>query len=296
MAPTFDSFRPRPAHAGLHHARSRAAWLLSTPIAACLLLGCGPKAEAVGGEIGEQVEQAIASGTEGFDHATWNALLATTVVDGFVDYAQMRQRRGELDSYLERIASVELAALSRDHLMALLINAYNAYTVTSILDHPGVESIRDIDGVWKVRLHRVGGFEVTLDDIEHGLLRPYFEDPRIHVAVNCASWSCPPLPPWAFDGARLDAQLEEWTRAFFADPENATMRDGKLWLSRILDWYGGDFTAPDAQPRADTLAAFVVIYAPTPLRAAIEEAGGDPPIEFFEYDWSLNDAARLRRP
>jgi hypothetical protein len=261
-----------------------------------LLLGCGPRAEAVGGEIGDRVEQALATGTQAFDHSTWNTLLADTVTDGFVDYAVMRERRAELDRYLGRIAEAELGALSRDHLMALLINAYNAYTVASILDHPDVESIREIDGVWKERKHRVGGFEVTLDEIEHGLLRPYFKDPRVHVAVNCASWSCPPLPAWAFDGERLDAQLEEWTRAFFADPDYATLRDGKLWLSRILDWYGGDFTAPDAEPRADTLAGFVARYAAEPLRTAIEEAGGNPPIEFFEYDWSLNDAARLRRP
>jgi hypothetical protein len=261
-----------------------------------LLLGCGPRARAVGGEIGDRVEQALATGTQSFDHATWDALLADTVTDGFVDYAVMRERRAELDRYLGRIAEAELGTLSRDHLMALLINAYNAYTVASILDHPGVESIREIDGVWKERKHPVGGFEVTLDEIEHGLLRPYFKDPRVHVAVNCASWSCPPLPPWAFDGERLDAQLEEWTRAFFADPDYATLRDGRLWLSRILDWYGGDFTAPGAEPRADTLAGFVARYAPESLRSAIEEAGGNPPVEFFEYDWSLNDAARLRRP
>ena len=267
-------------------------------LASLLLYACGPGAEAVGGEVGDQVERAIASGTESFDHSDWQGLLDATVVDGFMDYAEMAERRGELDRYLERIGAADLGALTGDHLKALLINAYNAYTVVSILDHPGVESIREIDGVWKERRHRVGGFEVTLDEIEHGLLRPYFRDPRIHFVLNCAAWSCPPLPPFAFDGeeGRLDGTLEVQTGLFFADPEYATMRGDKLWLSRILDWYGGDFTAPDAEPRAETLAGFVARYAPASLRDAIEEAGGDPPIEFFEYDWSLNDAARLRAP
>jgi len=273
-------------------------------LAGLLLLSCAPAATPAGGEIGDQVERALASGAGSFEHDAWNRLLADTVVDGFIDYEAVRARRDELDAYLERIGSAELSELSRDQLMALLINAYNAYTVASILDHPGVESIREIDGVWKERTHRVGGFDATLDTLEHGLLRPYFQDPRIHFAVNCAAWSCPPLPPWAFAGDRLDAQLEEWARVFFADPDNASVRDGKLWLSRILDWYGGDFTAAESEPRADTVAAFVARYAPERVRVFVEkhveehveEQGGGPPVEFFEYDWSLNDAARLRPP
>jgi hypothetical protein len=285
------SFR-RALHRALHRALAVSALLLTS----CALVTCAPQAAPVGGEVGDHVERALASGTASFDHDAWDRLLADTVLDGFIDYAAVRARRAELDGYLERIGSAALHELSRDELKALLINAYNAYTVASILDHEGVTSIREIDGVWQERVHLVGGFDLTLDTIEHGLLRPYFQDPRIHVAVNCAAWSCPPLPPWAFRGDRLDAQLEEWTRAFFADPDNATVRDGKLWLSRILDWYGGDFTAPEAAPRADTLAGFVARYAPESIAAFVQERAGAPEVAFLEYDWSLNDAARLRPP
>lgn len=270
--------------------RARPSIALLTLVAAC----AAPAAERATGPLADEIERAIATGTASFDHDAWDGLLAGGTRDGLVDYGYMAAHAAELDAYLDSLAAADLAALSGPELEALLINAYNALTVRAILDHPEVSSIREIDGVWKERTHRVGGFDLTLDEIEHGLLRPYFHDPRVHVAVNCASWSCPPLPPWAFDGDRLDAQLEEWTGRFFADPEHAVVRDGKLWLSRILDWYGGDFTAPDAAPRADTLARFVARYASDGVAAFVEEKGGDPPIEFFEYDWSLNDAARLR--
>jgi hypothetical protein len=207
-----------------------------------------------------------------------------------VDYQAFEQRREQLETYLQRVAEVDLGTLRRDHLMALLINAYNAYTVQSILDHPGVSSIRDIPGVWDTRTHLVGGNEVTLDNIEHNLLRPFFKDPRIHVAVNCASMSCAPLPPWAFDGARLEEQLDQWTRAFFADPKYLAVRDGSLFVSRLLDWYGGDFVAEGWKPRGNTLPEFIRQFAPLDVVEFLDAEGGDPDVEFFEYDWSLNQA------
>ena len=106
------------------------------------------------------------------------------------------------------MAAADLSTLAPAHLKALLINAYNALTVRTILDHPQVQSIRDIDGAWETLRHRVGGFDLTLDGLEHNLLRPFFKDPRIHFAVNCASRSCAPLPGWAYSGTDLEQQLE----------------------------------------------------------------------------------------
>lgn len=258
-----------------------------------LAASCAPRAEPAKGPIGEQVQAAIAAGTESFDHSSFDALLADGVRDGLVDYEVFAQRREQLQSYLDDVAAADLETLHRDHLMALLINAYNAYTIESILDHPGVASIKEIDGVWDTRTHRVGGSEVTLDNLEHNLLRPYFKDPRIHVAVNCASMSCAPLPTWAFDGNQLEAQLDEWTRAFFSNPSYLTVaEDGStLRVSRLLDWYGADFTAEGWAPRADTLAGFLHQYAPPEVVAVIDAEDGDPDITFFDYDWSLNRAA-----
>jgi hypothetical protein len=238
------------------------------------------------------VQAAIESGTGRFDSSAWGDLLAAATSDGLIDYETMANRRGELDAYLGSVAEADLSKLSRDHLMALLINAYNAYTVTSILDHPDVDSIRQIDGVWDKATHRVGGFDLTLDNIEHNLLRPYFKDPRIHVAVNCASMSCAPLPPWAFDGDRLDQQLEEWTRDFFRNPKYLTLdsEEGVLRTSSLLDWYGEDFTKPDANPRADTLAGFIARFSTDEVRKFVEARAGKPEIRFLEYDWSLNQS------
>ena len=168
---------------------------------------------------------------------------------------------------------MNLSKLAPAELEALLINAYNAITVASILAHPGVTTIRDIDGVWDEAEHRVGGFEVTLDDIEHTLLRPFFRDPRIHFAVNCASASCAPLPRWAFDGATLDRQLDERARLFLSDPRNVRLEGGTLMLSRYFDWYGGDFTAEGWKPRAATIPEFVALYS-TPEVAARIRVGG----------------------
>lgn len=264
---------------------------LALPLVILLLIGaCAPASKPAEGPIGDQIQAAIESGTGTFDHTDFSALLGEGVVDGLVDYEVFDDSRAQLDAYLDRVANANLASLSRDHLMALLINAYNAYTIASILDHPGIESIRDIDGVWDTRTHPLGGFDVTLDTMEHNLLRPYFKDPRIHFAVNCASQSCAPLPPWAFDGDRLEQQLSQWTRETLADPKYLEVDGDRLLVTRLLSWYGDDFTQEGWAPRADTLAEFLAEWGPPNVRDTVEAAEGDPPIAFKEYDWALNDA------
>ena len=250
--------------------------------------GCAaPGAEQATGAIAEAVERALGRGTGSFDHSDWDGLLREGTADGLVDYAFMGRHRAELDAYAERLAEADLGALGRDELMALLINAYNALTVVAILDHAGVASIREIDGVWTELEWTVGGHALTLDNIEHNVLRPFFRDPRIHFVVNCASLSCAPLPRWAYTGPELEAQLEERSRAFLTDPDNVSLVDGKLRLSRYFDWYGSDFTEAGWEPRAESIPVFIAGYADEDVRAAIE---ADPGItfEFADYDWSLN--------
>ena len=253
------------------------------------LVGCSaPPSRPAGGAIEEKILAAIASGEGRFDHSAWDRLLADGTVDGRVDYEIMASRRDELDAYLDAVAEADLATLAAAELEALLINAYNALTVRSILDHPGVSSIREIDGVWKKRRHQVGGFDLTLDEIEHNLLRPYFKDPRIHFAVNCASASCAPLPPWAFTGEGLEEQLEERSAAFLTDPGNVRIEDGKLALSSYFTWYGGDFVATDWSPRAETAPLFVARYSTDEVAEFIRAAEGEPIVVYLDYDWSLN--------
>jgi hypothetical protein len=256
-----------------------------------LLAGCGgPAPRRATGDLARAVEASLDSGRERFEHHEWDRLLAGGARDGLVDYRFMGERRAELDGYLARVSGARIDRLAPGHLEALLINAYNALTVRSILDHQGVASIREIPGVWSAATHRVGGFELTLDDIEHRILRPFFRDPRVHFALNCASRSCAPLPPWAFAGDRIEEQLEERARAFLADPKNVRVEGGRLRLSRYFDWYGDDFVAPGWRGAAPSIAAFVAAYAAPEVRRFIAERGGKPPIEFIEYDWSLNSS------
>ncbi len=254
---------------------------------ATLMVACGPVSKPATGEVADAVSASIASGTEGFDHSAWDAMMVAGTNGGLVDYGYFRGHDDELKSYLASLAEADLASLLPDHLMALLINAYNAYTVQSILDHPDTVSIKDIDGVWDTRLHRVGGFELTLDNMEHNLLRPFFKDPRIHVAVNCASQSCAPLPPWAFDGDLLEDQLEEWTTNFFNDPKYTRLEGDALLVSKLLDWYGGDFVAEGWTPREDTLAEFIKKYATGDVLDFLNSTP-QPKIAFLDYDWGLN--------
>ena len=268
---------------------------LAALIALAALPACGaPRSKAASGPIASRIEASIDGGTESFDHDDWNRLLAGGVDErGFVDYPFFQDRRADLDRYLEAVAEVELSTLEGGQLKTLLINAYNALTVASILDHPSVVTIRDIDGVWDRARHRVGGFDVTLDEIEHTLLRPFFRDPRIHFAVNCAAASCAPLPRWAFAGDSLDRQLEERARQFLSNPANVRIEGSTVLLSSYFDWYGGDFVAADWKPRADTVLGFVALYATEEVAARLRS--GEPfSTAFLEYDWSLNAAVPPR--
>ncbi|HEU4403105.1 MAG TPA: DUF547 domain-containing protein [Candidatus Polarisedimenticolia bacterium] len=261
------------------------------------MVGCGaPRASRATGAVGHAVETALASGTGRIDHAAWDRLLAAGTRQGLVDYEFMRAHRADLDSYLEHVATAPLDRLAPGHLEALLINAYNALTVRSILDNPGVTSIKEIAGVWTEKRHRVGGFDLTLDDLEHRILRPYFRDPRIHFAVNCASRSCAPLPSWAYDGARIDAQLEERAKSFLSDPINARVEGDALHLSKYFDWYGSDFVAAGWRGSTRTIALYVARYAPADVAAFIDSRKGAPRLVFEEYDWSLNAAPPSAAP
>jgi len=252
------------------------------------LVGCGaPASERATGAVAAEVERSLASGAGTFDHSIWHDLLENGARDGFVDYAYMASRIEELSEYLAAVGSVDLAGLAADESKALLINAYNALTVLSILENPTVSSIREIDGVWTDVAWEVGGHLLTLDNLEHNLLRPFFRDPRIHFAVNCASHSCAPLPRWAYTGADLEAQLEERSRAFLTDEANVRVVDGGLAVSRYFDWYGADFTAEGWEPRAESIAAFIAEYSTDEVRVAVE-ADPDITLAFNDYDWELN--------
>ncbi|MEE4362210.1 MAG: DUF547 domain-containing protein [Pseudomonadales bacterium] len=191
-----------------------------------------------------------------------------------------------LDAWLEQSQAKGPTGLSRDAQMAYWINLYNALTVRLILSHPDVESIREIKaglfsiGPWSMPLARVEGRDLSLDDIEHRILRPLFKDPRIHFAVNCASLGCPNLSAEAFRADTLDAQLDAGTRAYLTHPRGLRLENGRLRLSSIFDWYREDF--PEGRP---AFMAWLADYAPASVAARVRTYSGRIT---HDYDWTLN--------
>ncbi len=265
--------------------------------AALWLGGCtAPKAVPIEGQIAERIRQGIENGRGYFDHAGFDSLVRQFArpAEGRFDYAGLKEREADLDRYLGDIARADLAFLSRNALLALFINAYNAYTLRSVLqtmtpDRPeGIGSIRDIPDVFEAVVHEVGGFTLSLDNIEHNILRPVFKDPRIHFAVNCASVGCPPLHDAAFIGEDIEAQLEAVTQRVLTSPEYVRVEGERLWLTSILDWYGSDFVTAGYRGAAESLAGYVQRRARREVREFIEMNAGRVRISFIPYDWSLN--------
>jgi len=255
--------------------------------------GAAPAAKALQGPAADEIRSGIASGSGIVDHSAWEALLSRRVdARGGVDYLGLRGERPKLEAYLARLAGAKLPSLGRDQLLALFINAYNACTIRVVLDgsRDGTlpASIRDLRDPWGRKSCTVGGHLLSLDEIEHGIVRPFFKDARVHAALNCAARSCPALAPWAYQGERVMGQLEDRMNAMVNSPAQVRVEKNALRVSKILDWYGGDFVAPDFAEHAPTLVDYLLRHARPELRRAIEGLGPRPRVEFLDYDWSLN--------
>lgn len=229
---------------------------------------------------------AEASGDATFDHSLIDSVLKQHV-DGLgrVDYAALKADPSRLDAYIASLAQVDLDTLGRDERLALLINAYNAFTLRLIVDHYPVASIKDIPIAdrWDAQRWNVGGNTWSLNDIEHEQIRPNFVEPRIHFALVCAARGCPPLINRAYEAATLDAQLESATQSVHQQPTWLQYTPGAatIRLTALYNWYGGDFE----QVAGDVLR-YVARYS-ADLRASLD-AGRRPRVEFLDYDWSLN--------
>jgi hypothetical protein len=230
---------------------------------------------------------------------------------GLVNYKELKQDRALLDEYTASLAALDPAAreaMSNPEKIALWINAYNALTLKTIVDHYPIESrgliaglrfpdesIRQIPGVWAKLEHVVMGQPLTLDHIEHRILRERFHEPRIHMALVCAAMSCPPLRAEPFAADRLDEQFADQTRRFLADPRRFRIdRDnGVVHLSSIFEWFAEDF------PAAGPAGAFA--KHSKAVRGVLEFLAGhlnrddarylreaDFRIQSLDYDWSLN--------
>lgn len=247
------------------------------------------------------------------DHQLWDRVLEMHVKDGLVNYRAIKENPQQLNQYLMQIAEVtqkELTGLPAPAQIAFYINAYNAITVKRITDHyppqkkgllnllnPDV-SIKNISGVWDKIKNRVAGELLTLDDIEHKILRKKFKEPRVHMALVCASMSCPALPVRAFTARDLEDQLDKSSREFLTDKSrNRPCVDcPEVSLSKIFSWYGDDFVGvykPSQHliKRHGNKEASVITFIAPYYNEGIKNylLKGDYDIDFLDYDWSLNE-------
>ena len=234
------------------------------------------------------------------DHTTLdsflrNYLVAPTRVEAphygaaLIRYSEVSPAdKDALIAYIDRLQSVQVTGLSQDEQLAFWINLYNAQTIRVILDNYPVDSIRsiksspfDIKGPWNDKDLMVEGEAISLDNIENRIVRPIFDDPRIHYALNCAAIGCPSLRGQAFKRVGLDAALDTQARAFINNPRAIQIEDGKITASRIFLWYENDYGGSES-----TVLDHIRQYANPDLRRSLE---GVSKIDAYEYDWALNE-------
>ena len=210
-------------------------------------------------------------------HKAWDVLLQKYVDNaGNVDYGAFNNSKAELSAYLEVLANNDPQSdWSKNEKLAYYINLYNAATVKLILDNYPTKSIKDIKKPWGKDIVKIGEDLVSLGYIEHKVLRK-MNEPRIHFAINCASYSCPKLVNKAFTAAGMEQQLEAATKDFVNDTTRNQFTPEEAKLSEIFKWYKGDFTDKG------TLKEYINTYLTTPMTANTK-------IKYLKYNWNLNE-------
>jgi hypothetical protein len=222
------------------------------------------------------------------DHSAYDRLLKKYVsAKGFVNYKGLKADEAAFNQYLAQISKNPPAAnASKPEQMAFWINAYNAFTLRLILDHYPLKSIKDIGSKikiplvntpWAVRFFSIGSERMSLDNIEHGILRKKFDDPRVHFALVCASISCPALRNEAYTAAKLESQLDDQGHDFLNNPAKNNISKSNAQLSRYFEWYRSDWTS-----NKQSVVSWVNKYSVTKIDAKT-------PISYLEYNWNLNE-------
>lgn len=231
-------------------------------------------------------------------HFGYYEILRKNVIGGKVDYHRLKAKsRPVLESYLHDLATEDLKGpvwerASRDAKLAFWLNAYNACVISGVIErYPDIKSVQDIPGFFDDKRWLVAGKKRSLNEMENEIIRPDFEEPRVHFVLVCAAQSCPPLQPYAMLGTQLQRDLERITRQVINDDRYVQIdpKTKKLRLTRIMSWYKQDFV--DAY---GPLEAFLMRYLEEPARSQL--AAGEYTIEFMEYDWALNDAGGSPTP
>jgi uncharacterized protein DUF547 len=232
------------------------------------------------------------SGNHAPDHSSWTAILQDYAYqNGMVDYAGLVVDKERLLAYTGLLSrNSPSSSWDKNDELAYWINAYNAFTVLLIVENYPIESIKDLNptisiptirSVWTKEWFQIGGKDFSLDRIEHKILRKKFEEPRIHFAINCASYSCPVLRMEAYTGAKIDTQLEEQAFLFINDISRNEIVQNEVKLSKLFNWFGGDFK------KGQTLIAFINKYSTVKVNENAK-------IRFLDYGWALNDQSKKR--
>jgi len=220
-------------------------------------------------------------------HKTWDTMLQKYVKNGQVNYKGFARDVKQLDGYLEKLDKTDVSTFSREEKLAFWINAYNAYTVKLILNHYPVKSIRKISRPWKQRIWKAAGKTLSLDDMEHKILRKELKEPRIHFAIVCASIGCPDLQGFAFTGDHVNKQLDRAATQFFASRKHfyfeTDEKKVKIFISKIFSWFGEDFGDNKEQK-----VNFILRFLEKPDAEKIKKAASIK-IKYLGYDWNLNE-------
>ena len=206
-------------------------------------------------------------------------------------HAVSSEHKRLLKHYLDTMQAIDPREYSREEQFAYWVNLYNALTVDLILQNYPVKKITKLGPLFSFgprdeKIAAVAGEMLTLNDIEHKILRPIWQDPRIHYAVNCASFSCPNLSATAFTASNTEALLERAARDYINHPRGLSVQDNKLTLSKIYKWYVDDFGDSD-----EGVLAHILQYANPALKQRLESFNGDIA---YTYDWSLNEPEKNR--
>ncbi|WP_111307940.1 DUF547 domain-containing protein [Confluentibacter sediminis] len=214
---------------------------------------------------------------QSFDHSQWTTILQKYVSENEqVDYQNLKKDRKSLSNYIAYLSeNTPKDNWSKNEKLAYWINAYNALTVDLILRNYPIKSIKDIKNPWEQRLWKLGNKWYNLDEIEHDILIK-MNEPRIHFAIVCASYSCPKLQNEAYVASKLDAQLTKATQAFLADSNRNNISENHLQLSKIFQWFSKDFK------QGGSLIDFLNRYSTIKISENAK-------IKYKDYHWALNE-------
>lgn len=206
-------------------------------------------------------------------------ILDTYVKNGRVDYKRLAEKdKAALDAYVAAIGKAKVPS-DRAAAIGFYVDAYNALVLKAVIDNGRPRSVLDVKGFFDAQKHEVAGKMVTLNGLEKELLIPFAKDPRLHMVLVCAAVGCPIIESKPYAGSGIDARLDAATRRYLTSPTGGIVSDGAVQLSKIFDWYKGDFGGEAG------VLDFVRKHLP-PEKAKL--LGGSPKVSFIDYNWTLN--------